>query len=173
MTEHSSMAAVREFCAQHYVVAGTGTRQFEHNPETVTVLEDWIKVLKKKHSDLVLISGMAEGWDEQIARSAIALEIPFVALVPNSGYGAHYWGRKSQSGGDRSKKFSEYLACAHFVGYVCQGIYENGIHANFVRNTRMVELADEFLVLDPRSRGTKDCFAKIVATEKPYRIFGR
>lgn len=171
MAEHVSMAALRAYCAEHFVVAGTGSRSF-NDAEIVDKLNGYIVTLKEAHPDLVLMSGMAEGWDEQIAISAQALEIPYVATVPNEGYGDYYWRRNSRSGKDRYSEFTDYLSKAQCVGYVCDGIYEKGVHSNFVRNTRMVELGDGFLIYDPRSRGTADCFGKIRKAQKPFRIFG-
>ena len=156
-----------------YIVAGTGcrslaTQSFQHKQDIAYSLHATVRALQLEHHDLVLMSGMAEGWDEAIAWIAIHLHIPLIAAVPNRGYGAFYWGEHSYHNTDRLTKFLNYLKQAQEVVYVCESIYENGLHANFHRNQYMVDRANEFLVYDPTSRGTSDCVRRINAAGKKW-----
>ena len=90
--------------AEPYYVMGTGSRSMRTDPNAQNIfvtLCSYIIELKQEHPTLVLISGMAEGWDEAIAKAAIRFEIPFIAAVPHAGYGSYYWGRKSVTGNSR------------------------------------------------------------------------
>jgi hypothetical protein len=125
---------------------------------------------------LVVMSGCAEGWDACVAWTAIRAGIRLWAAVPNRGYGAHYWGRKSLTGRDQLPEFERILAAAWRVTYVMEEIhgtsalYLDGLHSNFVRNTFMVDKAQEFVVWDPSSRGTAHCLAEIKRAGKPFRV---
>lgn len=143
-----------------YVVAGTGGRRLA-NPATVKEKLDAIFAsdLCSSRPNILVLSGMAEGYDEVLARSALEHRIPFWAAVPNRGYGPHYWGNNSVSGYDRMGEFNELLAQAEGVTYVCRGIYEGGVHANFVRNQWMVDHAD-ILLVGPGDGGTRDCIRR-------------
>lgn len=165
-----------------HVVAGTGSRSLRVAPREAQV-QAWdrcraaVRGLHDRHGDrLVLMSGCAEGWDEVIARVAATERVRLWAAVPNRGYGAHYWGRNSLTGRDRSREFADILAAAWRVTYVMEdvhgtnGLYLDGVHSNFVRNYWMVDTAAEFLVWDPTSRGTAHCLAVIRKAGKPYRV---
>lgn len=164
-----------------YVVAGTGSRSLRTADRSVQVaaqscLNARIDQLHAEHSDhLVLMSGMAEGWDELIAVTALARGIRLWAAVPNRGYGRWYWGQKSATKTNRLARFDEILSQAWRVTYVMEDVFGtsslhlDGRHANFVRNDWMVSGrgpwagADDFLVLGPvkpRS-GTADCVETI------------
>jgi hypothetical protein len=118
------------------------------------------------------MSGMAEGWDEYLARLALELEIPFIAVVPTESYGDYYWGQKSVTGTDRRREFKDLLEQAEQVTWVCPSLYVAGVHANFVRNQYMVDQADQFLVWNPQSRGTADCVRRIARAHKPSTVVG-
>ena len=118
---------------------------------------------------LVVMSGLAEGWDELMARVAIRLGVRLWCAVPNRGYGAYYWGRESLTGVDRSADFESIRAAAERVTHVMEDIHGTrelkwrGKHANFWRNDFMVTGggdfagADDFAVWNPTSRGTAHC----------------
>jgi hypothetical protein len=143
----------------------------------VTATTDRLLALKAIHGDnLRVMSGMSEGYDELGAMLAIKLEIKLILAIPNKGYGAYYWGRKSLTSTDRMNHFNGIIARADKVVYVMEEIhntrdlYLNGRHANFIRNDYMVAQANHFLVWDPSSSGTRDCLATIVKSGKPFEI---
>jgi hypothetical protein len=154
------------------IVAGTGSRSFvpaEHR-QVCDDTSTFLTAARKSDPGLRVMSGMAEGWDEFMARVAIDLEIPFIAVLPTSEYGDYYWRKKSVSGTDRWSEFSDLLARAEQVVVVCTSLYVEGVHANFVRNQYMVDQAEQFLVWNPESRGTADCVRRIKKAEKPFRV---
>lgn len=152
-----------------YIIAGTGSRSYAGQLDKK--LDQYIRFQLGVHgSELRLMSGMAEGWDEAIARIAIANNIAFITVIPNKGYGQYYWGSHSTTGRNRMAEFNDYLAKAAEVVYVSTTLYVNGQHSNFVRNQYMVDHADEFVVFNPTSPGTRDCVARIQAVQKPYHI---
>lgn len=162
------------------IVAGTGSRSLAQEPWEA---RQRVKVqieehLMKQGAGLIVMSGMAEGFDELLAEVAIERGFPLWCAVPNKGYGHYYWGKKSQYEHDREHVFQKYLDLAYRVTYIMEdvhnvtGLYLNGQHSNFVRNDFMVAEADEFLVYNPWSPGTRQCFARIKKGNKPYTIVG-
>jgi len=106
-----------------FYVMGTGSRSLVIEPKEIRmemkaklILE--IEKLKTRYPGLVLISGMAEGWDELIARVAVEVGVPFVAMVPNKDYGSYYWGRNSLLKKDRIASFKNLLSKAQKVIYL-------------------------------------------------------
>lgn len=153
-----------------HVLAGTGPRSCRPTPELVRRL-DAIVEARAEVGGLVIISGMAEGFDELLARRAIALGVPFIAAVPNRGYGAYYWSAAhSRDGKDRLDEFNELLAAAAEVCYVCRGVYEGRLHSNFVRNQWMVDHSDELVVRRESGKGggTADCFRRATEAKRPW-----
>ncbi len=150
-------------------IMGTGSRSLVTDLDRDKTIEDlnkYIGVLKEFYTDkITLISGMAEGWDEEIARAAISNDIPFIAVVPNYGYGAYYWGNSG-----RYKEFTKLLSEASDIIYVCKDIYENGVHSNFIRNQKMVDMCNVALVYKPESRGTQDAVSRLIKAKKNYRV---
>lgn len=164
-----------------HVVAGTGFRSLRVADRPVQVaaqrcLNTRVDQLQADHGDrLVLMSGLAEGWDELIAVTAIARSIRLWAAIPNRGYGRWYWGQKSATKTNRLARFDEIVAQAWQVTYVMEdvhhtsGLHLNGRHANFLRNDWMVRGkysftgANDFLVLGPvkPKTGTADCVETI------------
>jgi hypothetical protein len=159
------------------IIAGTGSRSL-HNASAKLradiVFEISLRLMSKNPE--FVISGMAEGFDELLARQALNMRIPLWCAIPNHGYGAHYWGERSLSGQNRLKEFLAIVERAEKVTYVMEDIHHSkalsykGRHSNFWRNDFMVEQADQFLVYDPSSRGTKQCLGSIIAANKPYTI---
>src|SRR5690606_37267020 len=113
-------------------------------------------------------------FDKALAKAALDLGIRLWCCVPTRSYGAYYWGRNSLTGQPCYNEFKEITDSAERVEYTTEhygfndrSLYGNiatgenskfrgrGLsHMNFIRNSRMVELADEFVVWDPSSSGT-------------------
>lgn len=172
---------LEDYLKDKFVIAGTGSRSFhlvEHQAEPNQRLHDQMVMNLEAHPNLVVMSGGAEGWDETVASIARNLHIPYVMCIPNKGYGDYYWRRHSVHHRDRMAEFDEMLEKAAAIEYVMEDVYHSsrlyvkGVHSNFVRNWRMVELARAFWVYGPTSRGTKDCLDRIKQVGKPYKILG-
>lgn len=161
--------------------AGTGSRSLivEHPDYCKAIFVETKRLLIEGGATAVM-SGMAEGFDECLAKAAVALNLPLHAVVPNYGYGRYYWGNNSLLRRDRYSLFESYLAYAADNGsieyviedvYNTTGIYANGTHSNFLRNNRMVERVaaeippGKFLYYDDQSRGTKHCLRSIARTD--------
>ncbi len=134
-------------------------------------LEAEVLRLAAKYPNLHLISGMAEGWDEAIAKAAMRNNIPFTAMIPNKGYGNYYWGRNSLLKIDRMNTFNQLVNAASNVIYVCSSLYVDGVHSNFVRNQAMVDACDGALVYEATSSGTRDAVNRLTKAGKPYKVY--
>lgn len=121
---------------------------------------------------ITLISGMAEGWDELIALIGYRHEIPYIAVIPNTGYGRYYWQNNSITGRNRIQHFNRLLGRAQSVEYVCGSrIRVDGVHANFHRNQRMVQMADFALVYKSWSPGTRHAVGLLQKSGTPFYEF--
>jgi len=166
-----------------FIVAGTGSRSLQSasiedkNKAHEIVTNELIR-LRKKYEDLIIMSGMAEGFDKLLAIVALELGIPLWCAIPNIKYGDYYWGRKSLTGKNQMDQFNDIISHADSVVYIDQeygitGLYRDGKHLNFIRNEYMVNAANAFLVWDPSSKGTAHCFAEIRKANKPYKILNK
>ncbi len=158
-----------------FVIAGTGSRELVLDVEKRRKVRDYLVDLltqaKAKHGEnLVVISGMAEGFDEALARAAIQADVPFIAAIPNPGYIDYYWGKKhSLLKVDRIESANEVLSHALEVINVCPTLY--GVThnfmggANFDRNEWMGDHADVVWVYNPTTKGTAQMY-KYCKTKK-------
>lgn len=156
-----------------FVLAGTGSRSLRTADRAVQVdaMERCAARIAQRilehDKDLVVMSGMAEGWDELIARTALKLGVRLWCAIPNKGYIGHYWGRASLLERDRMAEAREILGQAWKVTYVMESVHDTkalkheGLHANFWRNLFMIEQADDFAVWNPTSKGTAHCVREI------------
>ena len=154
-------------------VMGTGSRSMVVAADRHQIYDDLrnhVLSLRARHPDLVLISGMAEGWDEAIAKVGFRESIPYLVYVPNPGYGRYYWQEHSLTGRNRMATFNELLAAARQVIYVAQTIYVGDVHANFVRNQAMVDACNMALVYNPTSSGTRHAIELLKAAGKPFTV---
>ena len=165
-----------------FTVAGTGPRSLqsvsteEKKAAYSIVASELIRLRSKYGEDLMIMSGMAEGFDKLIATVALEFEIPLWCAIPSKSYGSYYWGKKSTTGQNQLIKFNEMVKSAKHVTYVDQitpgmeGLYRDGKHVNFIRNEFMVSTADAFLIWDASSPGTKNCIKLVQDSGKPYKI---
>lgn len=168
-----------------FTVAGTGPRSLQtastedKKAAYSIVAAELIRLQAKYGEDLVIMSGMAEGFDKLLATVAIDLGIPLYCAIPSRNYGSYYWGQKSATGTNQFPKFQEIVNSAKHVTYVdkitpgMQGLYRDGKHINFIRNEFMVFTADAFLVWDATSPGTRNCIKLVVDSGKPYKILNK
>lgn len=178
---------IEQLVQDRFVIAGTGSRSFvsDDNPSIVKALYTQIDGSRDKHGDdLLIMSGAAQGWDAQIAFAALDLSVPYVLCIPNQGYGQYYWHDSLPAGVSMLPEWDTMCESALAIEYTMEdvhkqsGIYyrepwtHNRTHSNFMRNQRMVDLANAFLVFGAGSRGTKDCVERIKKAGKPYRVLG-
>lgn len=162
-------------------VMGTGSRSLVTSPKRMDVFkvtEERILTMVNQctQEDFVIISGMAEGFDEALAVIAINHGIPLHVYIPNPTYGWYYWGKRSLTGQNRLAKFNRLVSRATKVTICCEDIYTvNGLgqkyHSNFYRNDMMVDAADEALVYDAGSSGTRQAVQSLHETGTPYSVY--
>ena len=103
-----------------------------------------------------LISGMALGWDQALARACVELNIPFIAAVPFAGQET-VWPAASQ------REYRELCEAASDFIIVSPGGYSAAKMQ--IRNEWMVDHCDRVLALwDGSPGGTRNCidYAKTV-----------
>lgn len=160
------------------IIAGTGSRSLRKDEELFNkVYEEVRGRIGLEFKKPTLMSGMAEGFDEIIAKVAMDTGCPLICAIPNDGYLRYYWEQNSVTGKDRYDEACEICEYAFstydrggYIEYVCDSVYVNGVHANFIRNEWMVNKADLMLVYNPTSRGTKHCFEYINKVNRKYEI---
>jgi len=148
--------------------------------------ENHVLSIREADKDMLLISGMAEGWDEAIAKIGLRNNIPYDVYIPTKDYGNYYWGQHSLTGYNRMAMFEELVNGARRVVYMediygapkmtSRGpCYETSpgclIHANMVRNSEMVKASTDALVYDAKSPGTRDAVAKLRKARVPFSVY--
>jgi len=160
----------------NFHIAGTGSRELVLDKNKYVIVLDHLTGLLSKAKDeyghrLIVISGMAEGFDEALAVAAITVDVPFVAAIPNKTYIEYYWGKTSMLKRNRTNEAQDIVSKALEVVYVCSGIYgPDGRHSNFHRNEWMVDHADAVWVYNPTTKGTKQCYGYATKLNKPTYI---
>lgn len=109
------------------IIAGTGHRPDKLGTDEVSgYVEDnplriWIKGRLREHirqlRPLYAISGMALGFDQDLAEVCIDLGVPFIAAVP-------FIGQELRWRPEAQRKYRALLARAYEVVVVCEGPYE-------------------------------------------------
>lgn len=160
-----------------YKVMGTGSRKMVIQPDRQEIydkLEAEIFKLREEHKDLVLVSGMAEGWDEAIALVGLRNNIPYEVHIPNKGYGDYYWSAQhSLLKQNRMGRFNQLVNGAAKKIIVCNSIYVNGVHANFIRNQSMIDASDLALVYHAPGQadgGTGDAVRRMSGVI-PFKVY--
>lgn len=106
-----------------------------------------------------VISGMALGWDQALARAAIYLKIPFIAAIPFTGQ-ENAWPIVSRN------NYNQLLDAAHAKYIVCGGGYAGWKMQK--RNEWMVDHCDKIAALwDGSSGGTGNCIQYAKQVGKP------
>ena len=106
-----------------------------------------------------LISGMALGWDQALARACVELNIPFIAAVPFAGQET-VWPAASQ------RAYRELCEAASDFVIVSPGGYSAAKMQ--IRNEWMVDHCDRVLALwDGSPGGTRNCVDYAKTVNKP------
>ena len=106
-----------------------------------------------------LISGMALGWDQALARACVELNIPFIAAVPFAGQET-VWPAASQ------REYRELCDAASDFIIVSPGGYSAAKMQ--IRNEWMVDHCDRVLALwDGSPGGTRNCVDYAKTVNKP------
>lgn len=138
------------------IIAGTGHRPDKlciHPSMNDQAVHDWLvslamTYLAQMEPDMV-ISGMALGWDQALAKAAMISGVPFIAAVPFSGQ-ERRWPASDQA------HYHSLLAAAHTVEVVSSGDYEPVKME--IRNRWMVNRAHRVVALwDGSPGGTGNC----------------
>lgn len=177
------------------IIMGTGSRSMVTAPDAREIYGRLEQYLMGWHNlevgGIHLISGMAEGWDEAIAKVGMRNGVPYDCYVPTRDYGNFYWARNSRMGVNRLAMFDELLSGARAVHYLedkygeptfmkaREGVIPgpnynvNGywIHANMLRNQEMVDISDMAVVYEATSSGTRDAVARLRQAKLAIRYY--
>ena len=146
------------------IVAGTGHRPEKVGGHSVEAFAHlcWVaKIGLRELRPSRVISGMAMGWDQALAVSAIQMGIPVDAYVP-------FAGQESRWTGLSQMKYESILSGCDSVVTVSPGGYSR--EKMQIRNEAMVDACDTVLALwDGSGGGTGNCIRYCEATNTPYR----
>jgi hypothetical protein len=139
------------------IYAGTGHRptklrigkQDAYAPLVYGRLVDLAGAALRRYEPRLVISGMAEGWDQALADAALRLGLPFWAYVPHEGQEARW-------SADARRRYHQLLERAEKVVLVSEGPYQ--AYKMQRRNVAMTDDSDALLALwDGTGGGTKNC----------------
>jgi len=141
------------------VYAGSGSRSLKLDAEMFNkVFTRLIEMIRQTKPSLI-ISGMAEGFDEALALAAMATQTPLKAMIPFKGYCNHYWGKNSVTGKNRLDECRQIVAYAQSTGgveYICSDWNgPDGRSAMIHRNEAMANACDKAWIYNPVTPGTK------------------
>jgi hypothetical protein len=172
--EYNKLFQDKETNMKKFTIVGTGSRSLVTDEtkfeKVLAYLTELLAKAKAKHGEnLLVISGMAEGFDEALAKAAMANNITLLAAIPNRGYSNYYWRDHSMTALNRFADFQELVKYADQTGgvvYTCGCIknqpakcgHWDGRIYNFQRNSWMVDQADIVWVYDPSSKGTAHAY---------------
>lgn len=144
------------------IVAGTGHRPNKLGGYTRDARTHLFNTAIKSLEHLQptkLISGMALGWDQALARACVELSIPFIAAVPFAGQET-VWPAASQ------REYHELCEAASDLIIVSPGGYSAAKMQ--IRNEWMVDHCDRVLALwDGSPGGTRNCVDYAKTVNKP------
>lgn len=108
---------------------------------------------------IMVIVGMAQGWDQAVARACIDLGIPFRAAIPFKGQEKE-WPAQAQG------HYQFILAHASSIHIVCDGDYE--VWKMQKRNEWMVDHCNQVLAIwDGTPGGTANCIRYARSLKRP------
>jgi len=141
------------------VYAGSGSRSLKLDQEMFNKVFTRLVEMIRQSKPSMLITGMAEGFDEVLALAAMATQTPLKAMIPFKGFGNHYWGKKTVSGQSRLTEYKQILAYAQSTGgveYICSDWNgPDGRSAMIHRNEAMANACDKAWIYNPVTPGTK------------------
>ena len=141
------------------VYAGSGSRSLKLDPEMFNKVFTRLVEMIRQSKPSMLITGMAEGFDEALALAAMATQTPLKAMIPFKGFGNHYWGKESLTKQSRLAEYKQILAYAQKTGgveYICSDWRgADGRWSMTHRNEAMANACDKAWVYNPVTPGTK------------------
>ena len=141
------------------VYAGSGSRSLKLDPEMFNKVFTRLVEMIRQSKPSMLITGMAEGFDEALALAAMATQTPLKAMIPFKGFGNHYWGKESLTKQSRLAEYKQILAYAQKTGgveYICSDWRgADGRWSMTHRNEAMANSCDKAWVYNPVTPGTK------------------
>lgn len=165
-TQESAPFGNEDMGNYEFIVGVTGSRSLQTAP-----VEDQQRILdhmtaeftrlKEKYGSVLVITGMAEGFDALCARAAQLAEVDYWCAIPSPDYADYWWKSNSQLGYDRSEVFQGYVDKAVGHTFVCDKHLYRGAEMN-IRNEWIVSRAQGFYAYPVGSRGgTRDCMNRI------------
>jgi hypothetical protein len=161
-------------------ICGTGSRDLAvAKPEVRRSVYDWVVSWLDELAALdkvLVLSGMAEGFDECVAVAASRMGLRWEAAIPHRNYASHYWGRVSVTGRDRSGAFAGLAGGAARRHIISPSVYiytSDGrrVHSNFARNTWMLERSDVVLAYPTGSPGTRHGLEEAARLERDVKVY--
>lgn len=154
------------------VIAGTGHRPNKLGGYTAEVLRRLDTVAEKLLRELQptkVLSGMAQGWDIALARAAVKLGIPYVAVVPFKGHHI-LWPQKSRD------EYDALLAKASEIVIVSNGPLPNYDAIRVAmqkRNEWLVDNSECMLALynGDKKGGTFNCLEYLRTNKAPVGLW--
>lgn len=128
-------------------VAGTGHRPDKlggYDEDVFRALVELARTAITRYEPLLVISGMAQGWDQALAQAAQDLRVPYAAAVPFANQDM-VWPREARA------RYRALLAGASHVAMVSPGPFTPAKMQR--RNEWMVDHCDALLALWDGSRG--------------------
>ncbi|WP_272661330.1 SLOG family protein [Providencia sp. PROV089] len=104
------------------------------------IAEVYLRSLKPE----LVYTGMAIGWDTNIARACVSLKIPFIAAVP-------FQGQECKWNSEQQAEYKRLILLAKEIVVVCKGEYS--LFKMQARNEYMVDRSDTVLAMFNRSLG--------------------
>lgn len=148
------------------IVAASGHRSYDlgtnHMPRQIRLVEFAESVLADLDGVDAVVSGMALGWDQAVARAAVGMGIPLLAYVPFRGQ-EKYWGSTDRAIYRRLLEDAQEVHVVDETGLPVRDAY-------MARNEAMVDVSNLVLGLwDGRSwGGTFNCLK--YAHERRVRV---
>ncbi len=149
--------------ARPMILAATGHRPDKLGGYNNAEAENALRLLAHrwliKLKPVLVISGMALGWDQRVAEASLLASIPFVAAVP-------FYGQESKWPARAQSVYREIIAQAIEVKIVSPGGYAP--EKMQLRNRWMVDGADRMLALwNGGDGGTANCVRYAEIKQKP------
>lgn len=154
-----------------FLVAGHGPRELKTmSPKYKNQLIRWFNRCWDNIPAEFVLCGMAEGFDEAMAKTAIARGIDVMAVPPSPNYGEYWWGEASVTGTDRRDEYDRLLEACVDVQPV-RGHHLFGGAAED-RVDKLVEIGECYLTFPyPHCSLTQRFIAGVELTAKPVDAY--
>lgn len=129
-----------------------------YSTDTALRLQDFAVRVLQQHKPTGVISGMAQGWDQAVAKAALQLKLPLICAIPFPQQAAR-WTPAAAA------EWAWIRGQASTVHYIAQEFSFSALQS---RNIWMVNRADQMLALwDGSPGGTANCIRYAEQQHKP------